>query len=329
MMNTMEQPLISIIIPVYNAKAHLDACVQSILDQSYKNFELLLIDDGSSDGSSELCDELSQKSEKIRVIHKENGGVSTARNRGLEEACGEFIIFVDCDDVISQDYVESFIESSRDADLVIGSIEDVYVDGTGKIYKTDLRIHKAPIKGVLAEEYYDLIDWIRGPVAKLYRKAIIDEHHLRFDENLSVAEDQVFNFSYYRFVTSYKIEERSLYQYFHYDTKISLSTLYTEKTFSDDVFKMDIEYTFLKEYCPNSYNTIYIHQVIGLLNKYTALQGDSSASSYYDRVKRLATLHPLVIDPSLGKKKQLIVRLLQMKLYWAVVVYYRYKNRHN
>ena len=93
MMNTMEQPLVSIIIPVYNAKVHLEACVQSILDQSYKNFELLLIDDGSSDGSSELCDELSQKSEKIRVIHKENGGVSTARNRGLEEACGEFIIF--------------------------------------------------------------------------------------------------------------------------------------------------------------------------------------------------------------------------------------------
>ena len=79
-----------------------------------------MIDDGSSDGSSELCDELSQKSEKIRVIHKENGGVSTARNRGLEEVRGEFIIFVDCDDVISQYYVESFIESSRDADLVIG-----------------------------------------------------------------------------------------------------------------------------------------------------------------------------------------------------------------
>ena len=92
---------------------------------------------------------------------------------------------------------------------------------------------------------------------------------------------------------------------------------------------MDIEYTFLKEYCPNSYNMIYIHQVIGLLNKYTALQGDSRASSYYDRVKRLATLHPLVVDPSLGKKKQLIVRLLQMKLYWVVVVYYRYKNRQN
>ena len=110
MMNTMKQPLVSIIIPVYNAKAHLEACVQSILDQSYQQFELLLIDDGSSDGSSGLCDELSQKSEKIRVIYKENGGVSTARNRGLEEARGEFIIFVDCDDVISQNYVESFIE---------------------------------------------------------------------------------------------------------------------------------------------------------------------------------------------------------------------------
>ena len=325
----MKKSLISIIVPVYNSKAHLECCVTSILNQSYKQFELLLIDDGSTDGSSELCDELLQKSEKIRVIHKENGGVSTARNRGLEEAHGDYIIFIDSDDMISEKYVEAFINTSQDADLIIGSIEDVYTDERGSIYKKELRKHKDPLQGNLSEQYYNLIDWLRGPVAKLYRKDIIDEHHLRFDENLSVAEDQVFNFSYYRFVTSYKIEERSLYQYFHYDTKISLSTLYTEKTFSDDVFKMDIEYAFLKEYCPNSYNTIYIHQVIGLLNKYTALEGNSSASSYYDRVKRLATLHPLVIDPSLGKKKQLIVRLLQMKLYWAVVVYYRYKNRQN
>ena len=325
----MKKSLISIIVPVYNSKAHLECCVTSILNQSYKQFELLLIDDGSTDGSSELCDELLQKSEKIRVIHKENGGVSTARNRGLEEARGDYIIFIDSDDMISEKYVEAFMNVSQDADLIIGSIEDVYTDERGSIYKKELRKHKAPLQGNLSEQYYNLIDWLRGPVAKLYRKDIIDEHHLRFDENLSVAEDQVFNFSYYRYVISYKIEEEGLYQYFHYNTKISLSNLYTEKTFSDDLLKMNIEYEFLRAYCPNNYNTIYTHQVIGLLNKYTKLEDDSSVISYYKRIKRITQLHPLVIDKSLGLKKQLIIYLLLMKLYWIVIIYYRYKYRHN
>ena len=101
----MKKSLISIIVPVYNSKGQLVCCVTCSLKQSYKQFELLLIDDGSTDGSSELCDELLQKSEKIRVIHKENGGVSTARNRGLEEAHGDYIIFIDSDDMISEKYV--------------------------------------------------------------------------------------------------------------------------------------------------------------------------------------------------------------------------------
>jgi len=323
----MEKPLISIIIPVYNVKEQLTECVNSILEQSYEQYELILVDDGSTDGSSELCDQLAKISSKIHVIHKKNGGVSSARNIGLDTACGEFVVFVDSDDIISNTYLELFINASTEADLVIGSLQDIYVDGNGCIYKKKLRKHKAPLKGNLFEEYYSLIDWLRGPVAKLYRKSIIDEHHLRFDESLSVAEDQVFNFSYYRFITSYKIEERSLYQYFHYDTKISLSTLYTEKTFSDDLFKMEIEYSFLKEHCPTSYNTIYIYQIIDLLNKYAALEDNFTTSSYYKCVKRLATLHPLVVDSILSSKKQLIVCLLQMKLYWIVVVYYRYKFR--
>ena len=321
----MEKPLISIIIPVYNVKAHIENCVYSILDQSYEKFGIILVDDGSTDGSSEICNQLSQKSSNIQVIHKENSGVSRARNTGLDAAQGEFIIFIDSDDVISQNYVEAFVEASSDAEIIIGSIEDVYVDGAGKIYRRELRKHKAPIQGILSEEYYNLIDWLRGPVAKLYRKSIIDKYNLRFDENLSVAEDQVFNFSYYRFITSYKIEEESLYQYFHYDTKVSLSTLYTEKTFSDDVFKMNIEYNFLKKYCPTNYNTIYIYQIIDLLNKYAAWENYSNIYLYYKQVKSLAILHPLVINPSLEKKKQLVVYLLQIKLYWVVVVYYLYK----
>lgn len=103
MLLTMNNPLLSIIIPVYNVESYLDRCVQSIISQSYKNIELILIDDGSTDSSSAFCDDLARKDTRIIVVHKENGGVSSARNVGLEIAKGEYITFVDPDDFISID----------------------------------------------------------------------------------------------------------------------------------------------------------------------------------------------------------------------------------
>lgn len=101
MEHSAQEPLISVIVPVYNTKAYLDRCVQSILSQTYTNLEVLLVDDGSKDGSGELCDELAAKDDRIMVLHKENGGSSSARNLGLAKAKGEYIGFVDSDDYIS------------------------------------------------------------------------------------------------------------------------------------------------------------------------------------------------------------------------------------
>lgn len=98
--------LISIIVPIYNAEKYLGECVDSILGQTYENFELILVDDGSSDNSGKICDEYAAKHERIKVIHKENGGVSSARNTGLDNAKGEYITFVDSDDTIDKQYLE-------------------------------------------------------------------------------------------------------------------------------------------------------------------------------------------------------------------------------
>lgn len=103
------QNLVSVIIPVYRAKEYLCECLDSILAQTYVNFELILVDDGSPDGSGDICDEYAEKDARVRVIHKENGGVSSARNRGMEEASGEWIAFVDADDFVAVDYLEKLI----------------------------------------------------------------------------------------------------------------------------------------------------------------------------------------------------------------------------
>lgn len=326
MMNTMEQPLVSIIIPVYNAKTHLEACVQSILDQSYKHFELLLINDGSSDGSSELCDELSQKSEKIRVIHKENGGVSSARNAGLDIASGDYIVFVDSDDIISNNYLESFLESAHKGDLILGMIEDLYFDNQGVIVKQKTRHVEAPNCGILADEYYKLLELLRVPVVKLYKRSILEDHRIRFDENLSLAEDQVFNFSYYKHIKTYALETRSIYKYYHLYESNSLSSLRTKKTFEDELYKLNVEYAFIKSYSPSNADLVYAHHMISMMNIYTDLKDDRGLLPFYKRVKRIANLNPVKADKALNKKKKLIVDLLNLKLYGIVTLYYYFKK---
>lgn len=322
----MKKSLISIIVPVYNSKAHLECCVTSILNQSYKQFELLLIDDGSTDGSSGLCDELSQKSEKIRVIHKENGGVSSARNAGLDMASGDYIVFVDSDDVISNNYVETFIESSHKGDLILGMIEDVYFDDTGSIIKRHTRNVDAPDCGILADEYYKLLELLRVPVVKLYKRDIIEVYHIRFDENLSVAEDQVFNFAYYKHIKTYSLEPRSVYKYYHQYNSSSLSSTKTKKTFESELYKLRVEYDFIKDYSSKNADLVYVYHMISMLNIYSNLKDDRGIWSFYKRVKRIAKLNPIQADKALNKKKKLIVNLLNLKLYSIVTLYYYLKK---
>lgn len=101
---------ISVIVPVYNVEKYLDKCVQSILNQTYENIELVLIDDGSTDGSSKICDKYGKIDSRVKVIHKENGGLSSARNRGIDEAVGKFITFIDSDDYIHHQMLEILYE---------------------------------------------------------------------------------------------------------------------------------------------------------------------------------------------------------------------------
>ena len=121
-------PKISVIIPVYNAEKYLYRCIDSVLAQTYQDFELLLIDDGSKDSSGAICDEYAAKDARVRVFHKENGGVSSARNVGLDHARGEWITFVDADDWISMDWLKEMMTHS-DSDLVIA---DFVVEGEGQ-----------------------------------------------------------------------------------------------------------------------------------------------------------------------------------------------------
>ena len=129
-------PAVSIIVPVYNTERFLNRCIDSVLAQTYSDWELLLVDDGSTDSSGSICDEYATQDSRIRVFHKENGGVSSARNLGLDYARGEWITFVDSDDYIAPDMIEKLYETQKrnNADITVCGYR--WVDKEGKNLKS-------------------------------------------------------------------------------------------------------------------------------------------------------------------------------------------------
>lgn len=122
----MNNELISVIIPVYKVEKYLDECIQSVINQTYKNLEIILVDDGSPDNCGKICDEYAKKDNRIKVIHKENGGLSSARNAGLDIARGEYISFIDSDDYVSKDFIKNMSIQMANADLIICGMKNVY-----------------------------------------------------------------------------------------------------------------------------------------------------------------------------------------------------------
>ena len=186
----MKDIAISVIVPVYNAEETLRQCVDSILSQEYRDFELLLVDDGSKDGSPRMCDEYAVKDERVKVFHKENGGVSAARNLGLDHARGEWITFVDSDDYISQSYFDCV--ENREEDIIFldyNTKRDGHLLGFGSshhnIQQTSMRDF---LSSVISTNY------VRGPVMKFYRHSLLKE--LRFHEDMRIAEDSCFVIDY-------------------------------------------------------------------------------------------------------------------------------------
>ncbi len=184
--------LISIIVPVYNVELYLDKCIQSILAQSYPNFELLLIDDGSSDGSKEICDKYAKLDSRIRVFHRINGGVSSARNAGLEKAKGDWIAFIDADDWVFPNFLSDFVASlENNVDLYIQG----YVDSNNDKFVKDNRYWVSSDLIVELDDVY--LGQLYGFVwNKLFKSSIIRLYHLHFDEQITMLEDLLFIYDY-------------------------------------------------------------------------------------------------------------------------------------
>ncbi|GFH99674.1 glycosyltransferase [uncultured Phocaeicola sp.] len=210
-------PVISIIVPVYNVEKYLSQCIDSILAQAFIDFELLLVDDGSTDGSGRICDEYANKDARIQVFHKKNGGVSSARNIGLEHVQGEWITFVDSDDWLDLKYCQILWEEVQDVDLLFFSVSLHYKDGGKQIrylggkYCDDYDSIQEEI--LLLKSNQQKFEFFGYTWNKVFKASIIYEHKIRFLVNLSYREDEVFTTEYCRYIHSLKVLPVSLYNY--------------------------------------------------------------------------------------------------------------------
>lgn len=192
------KPEVSIIVPVYNAADYLQRCVDSILHQEYQNFELILVNDGSTDRSGEICDCYAKQDNRVRVIHKENSGVSAARNQAISLARGTYLQFLDSDDWITPDSTKLLVRAATtsQSDLVIADFYRVVgerlsqkgdIDEEGVMTREEYAAH---MMGNPADYYYGVL-W-----NKLYKKDIIENYHIRMDETIHWCEDFMFNLEY-------------------------------------------------------------------------------------------------------------------------------------
>lgn len=216
-------PLISIIVPVYNSKTHLKQCIQSILSQTYENWELLLIDDGSSDGSNIICDDYARKDNRIIALHKPNGGVSSARNIGIEKATGDFITFIDSDDFVNENYIAAFIKCAptKNSLTIAGVIsKNPTHEYISYSYPDKLHVQISDASNIVIE--YDLLK--NGiPSSKLFDRELLICHNLRFREDLNYHEDHIFLYQYYLICDIINFSSHNGYYYMYYGTKSSNS----------------------------------------------------------------------------------------------------------
>lgn len=236
-------PEISIIVPIYKAEAYLNRCIDSILSQTFKDFELLLIDDGSPDKSGEICDEYSKRDIRVRVIHKKNGGVSSARQLGIEQAKGNYTIHADPDDWIEPNMLRDMHEViiREQADLVIA---DFWIEKPNKTEYCKQRPNSLNHIQILK----DLFQQLHGSCCnKLIKSACYKKYDIRFPEKLNYCEDVIFWVQLLQHPLKITYLPNAYYYYDKIINKDSLTQVYSTNTLDQHMLFID----YLKKYLTN------------------------------------------------------------------------------
>lgn len=253
---------LSVIVPVYNIAPYVRRCIESLLCQSFSDFELLIIDDGSTDGSAAICDEYAGKEKCIRVIHQINAGVTAARRRGVEEAKGDWICFVDGDDILPQNAFCDLYGHTSDVDIVIGRIH--LVDINGRILQRNCQ----------EERCLDFVNYLKAllehkvplsPMGRIFRKSLFDPSILDLPPTIRRGEDYIMNVRLAIKSEKIRIIDRHVYDYIQYSDSCLhrfRNTWEYEKLFNSFLLRSITDHH-LEEECKESIVHAHIHLLMG------------------------------------------------------------------
>ena len=240
--------LVSIIIPIYNGEKWLNQCIDSVVAQTYKHIEIILVDDGSIDRSAAICDDYALKDSRIVVIHNTNAGVSAARNTGIEQARGKYIAFVDSDDYLSTDILEKAVEiQSKNKLLSVAYCKDVdgVIEEIPAFLSADITREEMVAAFVGSYTKKGRIEGLfRSVWGKLFERKIIDDHDIRFREGLYLGEDAVFVLEYLQYVSGLQILNE--YGYYYRILQNSFSKKYSKDALNQYIMQTKLIYKLIE-----------------------------------------------------------------------------------
>ena len=285
--------LISVIIPVYNVVHYLGKCVESIEAQTYNDFEIILVDDGSSDGSEVLCDELSKKYGNLTVIHQKNSGASTARNTGIKKAKGKYIVFCDSDDYITPQMLEKLIKAKKDypKHLPVCGIKKLYTDKeTDFLLNGDNNLRIVEKKDFFIVQKAQLFN---SPVNKLYEKLIIEDYEIKFSPSVNIGEDFIFNAEYVmKTGCDFAVVNEPLYYYNSFSdgsvSKKYLPDMLNDYIAQDKKFRELIEFTETDmNIYGERYATILLYNIINAIKNTMSPCNSASKAEKINFIKKI------------------------------------------
>lgn len=229
-----ENPKISVVIPIYNVENFVEKCIKSVLNQTYNNLEIILVDDGSTDGSGKICDYFLEKDERVRVIHKKNAGVSAARNDGINISTGKYICFVDGDDFVQEDYVEYLFKLIKinDSDISLSTEWFTNYD----LNQTDNK----DIKSYTGERATEAILCYEIPIGvnnKMFLRSFLGKN-IRFSEDLCIGEGFNFNTSAFQRTNKIVVGNRRCY-FYRKDNENSVTTKFNKKKWEIGLYALE------------------------------------------------------------------------------------------
>lgn len=323
--------MISVIIPIYNRDYCLSRCLKSVLQQTFADWECILIDDGSTDRTLSVCYSYVEKDSRFRVYSQPNGGVSVARNRGLEQAYGEYVAFIDSDDWVEPDFLRLLHESAEKGITPLCGMD---------VQCTDGRYIDCPIQNVLYRtdsnitDFFsgDLVSFFSGPVCKLYDRSIVETYRIRFPVGINWGEDLIFNCTYFQYVDCIKGVPFLMYHIIGQEVSLSVSAKYDSfLTDTNQILYQNVSRFFLSKGLDEQYvNDYYIYL---LFHQITGVQYVHDRLPWIKRYKRMNYLIQSADRGILKKYRFKNIRFLLVYYRLSVLVFmcyevYGYLNKH-